>query len=145
MSTYCGAECTKCGFHGKCKGCEETCGKPFGGNCIAAEYIKVGGREMFEQFKKQLICEFNDLKIVGLPAIDQLYCLVGQMVNMEYTLPNGSRAKLLDDSKVYLGTQATCEFEDDSCFGLVADLDFLLVCKYDEDGRNPEVIIYKRR
>lgn len=144
MSTYCGADCSNCGFKDKCRGCSETCGKPFGGNCIAAEYIKVGGKEMFEQFKQQIISEFNDLKIEGMPKINELYCLCGSFVNMEYTLPNGECVKFLDDKNIYLGTQATCEFSD-SCFGLVAGLGFLLVCQYDENGTNPEIIVYKRR
>lgn len=144
MSTYCGADCSKCGFNGKCRGCSETCGKPFGGACIAAEYIKIGGNDMFCKFKKQIMSEFNDLKIDGLPKITELYCLCGSLVNMEYTLPNGTRTKFLKDENIYLGTQAICK-ETGTCFGLVADMGFLLVCTYEEDGANPELIVYKRR
>lgn len=144
MSTYCGADCSDCKFSGECRGCSETCGKPFGGNCLAAEYIKVGGKEMFEQFKRQIISEFNGLKIEGMPKITELYCLCGSFVNMEYPLPNGECVKFLDNKNIYLGTQAPCKFSD-SCFGLVAGFGFLLVCQYDKNGANPEIVIYKRR
>ena len=144
MNTLCGANCNKCGFKANCKGCGETCGKPFGGKCIAAEYIKIGGRSAFDEFKKQIISEFNALEIEGMPKISELFCLCGSFVNLEYPLANGTTVKFLDDKNIYLGTQVDCEFVD-RCFGLVADMDFLLVCEYGENGTNPEIVLYKRR
>ena len=144
MATICGTDCGECGFKAGCKGCEETCGHPFGGNCIAAEYIKVGGKSAFEEFKRQIISEFNALDVEGMPEITELYCLCGSFVNLEYTMPGGEKVKLLDDKNIYLGTQADCVFVD-RCFGLVAGMDFLLVCEYGEGGTNPEIIIFKRR
>lgn len=144
MSTLCGANCNECGFKVNCKGCVETCGKPFGGNCIAAEYIKVGGKSAFEEFKNKIISEFNALKIEGMPEITELFCLCGSFVNLEYPLSNGTTVKFLDDKNIYLGTQVDCEFVD-RCFGLVADMNFLLVCEYGENGTNPEIVAYKRR
>ena len=144
MDTLCGANCNKCGFKENCKGCVETCGKPFGGKCIAAEYIKIGGISAFDEFKKQIISEFNALKIEGMPKITELFCLCGSFVNLEYPLANGTTIKFLDDKNIYLGTQVDCEFVD-RCFGLVADMNFLLVCEYGENGTNPEIVLYKRR
>ena len=144
MKNYCGANCSECGFKENCKGCCETCGKPFGGTCIAAEYIKVGGQEKFELFKKQIISEFNALDIEGMPEITELYCLVGSYVNLAYPMPNGYELQLLDDKTIYLGTQVEHEGID-RCFGLVAGMDFLLVCEYGEGGTNPELLMYKRR
>ena len=144
MKNYCGANCLECGFKEKCKGCCDTCGKPFGGTCIAAEYIKVGGREKFEEFKNQIILEFNSLGIDGMPEIAELYCLVGSLVNLAYPMPNGYELQLLDDKNIYLGTQIEHEGID-RCFGLVAGMDFLLVCEYGEGGTNPELVMYKRR
>ena len=43
MSSICGANCDECRARDDCRGCSETCGRPFGGRCIAAEYIKTGG------------------------------------------------------------------------------------------------------
>ena len=31
------------------------------------------------------------------------------------------------------------------CFGILANMNFLLVCEYGENGSNPEIIIYKKR
>ena len=41
--SICGANCEKCSFMDSCRGCAATRGRPFGGACIAAEYIKTGG------------------------------------------------------------------------------------------------------
>ncbi|MDD6045551.1 MAG: hypothetical protein PUC76_07925 [Clostridia bacterium] len=35
--------------------------------------------------------------------------------------------------------------EDDVCYGLVAGMNFLLVCEYRIGGASPEIVIYKRR
>ena len=144
MDTICGADCSKCGFNGKCGGCAATGGRPFGGRCIAAEYIKVGGKSAFLEFKKQLIAEFNALGIEGMPPITELYCLCGRLVNLKYPLPDGGTLQFLDDRNIYLGTQAD-HIGTDRCFGLVADMGFLLVCEYGENGSLPEIIMYKRR
>jgi hypothetical protein len=63
---------------------------------------------------------------------------------MEYTLPNGQRVKFLDDDATYLGYQLESEFGG-RCFGIAAGMDFLLVCTYEENGENPELVIYKKR
>lgn len=103
MSALCGAKCSECGFKKQCKGCFETCGNPFGGKCVAAEYIKIGGKANFEDFKAQLIDEFNALHIEGMPKLTSLNSLCGFYVNLEYSLPNGQKVKLLNDNRVYLG------------------------------------------
>ena len=88
--------------------------------------------------------EFNALGIEGMPEITELYCLCGSFVNLEYPMPSSEKIKLLDDKNIYLGTQVDCVFVD-RCFGLVAGMDFLLVCEYGEGGTNPEIVIYKKR
>ena len=99
----------------------------------------------FEEFKKQLINEINDLHIDGLPRVDKLNALVGKYVNLEYQLPNGQKVKFLDDQKTYLGNQLESEFRGDRCFGILASMDFILVCTYEKNGENPELLIYKKR
>ena len=54
--------------------------------------------------------------------------LVGKYVNLMYTLPNGEKVKFLDDQKTYLGNQLECVFGT-----------------YEEDGENPELLLYKKR
>ena len=110
------------------------------------QYAGLGGREKFEEFKQRLIYEFNTLlHIEGLPKVEDLNVLPGSFVNLEYRLPNGQYAKFLDDKATYLGNQLECEFGGDRCFGIVANMDFLLVCTYEENGENPELVIYKKR
>ena len=110
------------------------------------QYVELGGREAFEAFKRQLIEEFNTLlHIEGLPRVEDLHVLPGSFVNLEYRLPNGTLARFLDDKASYLGNQLECAFGGDRCFGLVANMDFLLVCTYEEGGENPELVVYKKR
>ena len=109
------------------------------------KYTELGGEEKFDEFKKQLMKEFNDLHIEGMPEVTELSALIGGYVNLEYTLPNGQKVKYLDDGATYLGYQLESEFGGGRCFGLVANMDFLLVCTYEENGENPELLIYKKR
>ncbi len=108
-------------------------------------YRDLGGEESFERFKKQLIAEFNALHIEGMPQVRELNALVGGYVNLDYPLPNGRTVRLLDDGATYLGNQLESEFGGDRCFGLVANMDFLLVCTYEANGENPELVLYKKR
>ena len=110
------------------------------------QYAAIGGKEKFEEFKQQLVHEFNTLlHIEGLPKVENLNVLPGSFVNLEYRLPNGQIVKFLDDNATYLGNQLECEFGGNRCFGIVANMDFLLVCTYEENGENPELVIYKKR
>ena len=108
-------------------------------------YSELGGEEKFDEFKKQLIDEFNALNVAGLPKVDSLNVLSGSFINLEYTLPNGATVKFLDDNATYLGNQLPCEFGGDRCFGIAANMEFLLVCTYEENGDTPELVIYKKR
>ena len=107
------------------------------------EDLSDGGQ--FEAFKKQLMEEINALNIEGMPKVEALNALVGQYVNLEYLLPNGMKAKFLDDQTTYLGNQLESEIVEGLCFGVLANMDFILVCTYEKDGANPELILYKKR
>ena len=89
--------------------------------------------------------EINDLHIEGLPQVKELNALVGKYVNLMYTLPNGEKVKFLDDQKTYLGNQLECEFGGDRYFGVLADMDFILISTYEAEGTNPELVLYKKR
>ncbi len=108
-------------------------------------YENLGGEEKFNEFKAQIIDEFNALNIEGMPKVESLNALVGSYVNLEYRLPNGKTVKFLDDQATYLGNQLECEFGGDRCFGIIANMDFLLVCTYEENGENPELLVYRKR
>lgn len=102
-----------------------------------------GGK--FEEFKQGLIKEINALNVEGMPKVEKLNALVGGYVNLEYRLPNSKIVKFLDDNATYLGNQIECEFGGERCFGIVANMDFILICTYEKDGENPELVIYKKR
>lgn len=108
------------------------------------QYKDAGIKEKFEKFKSDLVSEFNTLlRIEGLPEVRDLCVLSGEFINMEYALPGGERAKFLDDNATYLGSQL--EGDEGKCYGIAANMDFLLICSYEENGKNPELIIYKKR
>jgi len=109
------------------------------------QYKNLAGAEEFDQFKKQLMEEINALHIDGMPKVESLNALVGGYINLEYRLPNGKMVKFLDDGATYLGTQLECEFGGNRCFGIAANMEFILVCTYEEDGANPELVVYKKR
>lgn len=143
--SICGAKCEECSFKEGCRGCAETCGKPFGGRCVAAEYIQVGGAEAYTIFKKKLHEEINALlESLDIPPAEALYELPGHFVNLAYPLPSGENVKFLDDKKIYVGAQI--EFAGAGvCYGVVADTDFILVCSYSVNGSEPELVTYKKR
>ena len=109
------------------------------------KYDELSDNGQFETFKRQLIDEINDLNIEGMPKVDRLNALVGKFVNLEYRLPNGNTVRFLDDETTYLGNQLESEFGGDRCFGILANMDFILVATYGEGGADPELVIYKKR
>lgn len=144
MNSFCDSSCcSECGRLSDCGGCEKTDGRPFGGECVAAKCVKAGGKAAFEELKNQLIDEINALKIDGL-SVDSLNLLNGFYVNLEYPLANGTKAKFLEDNKVYLGNQierSGCE----RCYGVVADETMIIVCEYGCMGENPVLLRYIKR
>ena len=108
-------------------------------------YSELGDDGEFEAFKRKLIDEINALHIEGMPKVEKLNALVGSYVNLEYPLPSGIKAKFLNDGATYLGNQLEPEFGGDRCFGVLANMDFILVCTYGCDGADPELLLYKKR
>lgn len=108
-------------------------------------YAQLSDNGEFEAFKKKLVEEINDLNIEGMPKVKKLNALVGRYVNLEYRLPNGMTVKFLDDQTTYLGNQLKSEINENLCFGVLANMDFIMVCTYEAEGVNPELILYKKR
>ena len=112
---------------------------------IWKKYAEIGGREKLEEYKAQLIREINELlSMEGLPGVKELNVLPGEYVNMEYTLPSGQKVKFLDDRQTYLGSQLESEFSD-RCFGIAANMECIIICSYEANGEDPELIVYKNR
>ena len=107
------------------------------------EELSDGGQ--FEEFKKQLIREINDLHVPGLPKVEKLFALAGSDVNLAYPLPSGEKVRFLKDGTTYLGNQLESEFGGDRCFGILASMEFILVSTYAAGGADPELVLYKKR
>ena len=108
-------------------------------------YAGLSDRGQLDAFKQKLMQEINDLSIEGLPKVQRLNALVGEQVNLEYRLPNGKKVKFLDDQKTYFGNQLESEFGGERYFGVLAHMDFILICTYEANGENPELVLYKKR
>ena len=108
-------------------------------------HTNLAGAEEFSAFKQQLVDEINGLHIAGMPKVEKLNALVGGYINLEYHLPNGASVKFLDDGATYLGAQLVKEANGSRCFGIAANADFILVCTYEANGENPELVVYKKR
>lgn len=150
MGSICGAECIGCkyGENKGCKGCAQTNGCPFGKQCFVAKYILTGGKDKFEEFKKELAREINELNVPGMPKIEDLNPLNGEFVNLSYPLPNGQSVQFLENDEVYLGNQVESEFNDGEnikCFGILANMNFILISEYGANGSDPELVVYKKR
>ena len=107
------------------------------------EELSDGGQ--FEEFKQKLIDEINDLHVEGMPKVEKLNALVGKYVNLEYLLPGGQKVKFLDDETTYLGNQLESEIVDGLCFGILANMEFIMISTYEAEGANPELLLYKKR
>ena len=113
----------------KCGGCIKNSGKSFGGNCVAIDIILNKGFSEFIKYKDKLIGIINNLGIEDL-KINDLNLLSGSYVNLEYELENAIKVKFLNDNDRY--------------YGVVANLNHLLVCEYGCNGIEPELLIYKK-
>lgn len=150
MESICGANCNNCEYGKKnnCNGCKNTQGCPFSKQCFVAKYILTGGYEKYNLFKNELINEINSLNITGMPKINDLNPLNGSFVNLSYPMPNSKSIQLLDNNEIYLGNQVESQFNDGSitrCFGILANMNFILISEYGPNGDNPELILYKKR
>lgn len=145
MQTICGMDCCcECQLHGAaCAGCQETSGHPCGGSCVAAELFQRGGAPAFLQARQQLINECNALGLPGLQVSD-MHLMMGQLVDLTYPLPNGTSANLLRPNRVYFVNQLPSP-DSGRCYGIAADETMLLVCTYGAEGREPELLLFKRR
>ena len=108
-------------------------------------YDELSDHGKFEEFKKQLVDEINALHIEGMPKLETLNALVGEYVNLEYRLPSGISVKFLNDQTTYLGNQLESESGGDRCFGVLANVDFIIICTYGCEGKDPELLLYKKR
>lgn len=53
------------------------------------KYDELSDNGQFEEFKKKLINEINELNVDGMPKVEKLNALVGKYVNLEYRFRMG--------------------------------------------------------
>lgn len=94
--------------------------------------------------QEQLLAEIKKLGITEFDKINSLNLLDGSYLNLEIDLPNGIKAKLLDDNKKYYANQIDIEGSD-KCYGVAADENFIIVYRYGCDGADAELIQIKRK
>ena len=108
-------------------------------------FQELGDNGQFEAFKQKLIEEINSLHIEGMPKVEKLNALVGKYVNLQYRLPSGAEVRFLNDETTYLGTQLEPGSGGERCFGVLANMDFILICTYGCEGKDPELVLYRKR
>lgn len=134
--------CEKCSRFKECGWCESCNGHPLKGYCFFYKLIKEKGYDGYLILKKELIEKINNLKIEHL-HIDDLNLLLGNYINLEYTLENGSKIKLLNDNDIYLGNQVELP-NDEKCYGIATNSKIIVISKYGCNGSNPELILYRK-
>ena len=65
--------------------------------------------------------------------------------NLRSRRAGSDSASLYLSTKFFVLNQLPCIFDESKCFGIVANMEFILVCTYEENGENPELVIYKKR
>lgn len=93
--------------------------------------------------KEYLLTEIRKLGIKEFDKLNSLNVLDGSYLNLEVELPNGIKAKLLDDNKKYYANQIDIE-NSDKCYGVAANENFIIVYRYGCDGADAELILIKR-
>lgn len=93
--------------------------------------------------KEKILAEIKALGIKEFESLTSLNLLDGSYLNLEVELPNGIKAKLLDDNKKYYANQADIAGSD-KCYGVAADERFIVVYRYGCEGKDAELVQIKR-
>ncbi len=91
--------------------------------------------KLLKKIKNLGINEFENLKSLNL--------MDGSYLNLECKLPNGQKAKILDDNKQYYANQIDIDGSD-KCYGVAADENMIAVYKYGCDGIDAELVLWEK-
>jgi hypothetical protein len=91
--------------------------------------------------QKKILKRFHELGIDELKTVDSLNELNGDYINLECTLPNGEKGRLLNDKKKYWGNQV-CQVDTDKCYGIAADENQIAVYLYGCNGIDAELVAW---
>ena len=90
---------------------------------------------LLEKIKKLGIKEFENFNSLNL--------MDGNYLNIECTLPNGDKTKILDNDTQYYAKQIDIEGSD-KCYGVAANEKFIAVYKYGCNGENAKLVLWKK-
>ena len=71
--------------------------------------------------------------------------MVKELMHDPIFLTGKSEIATREDLQVAQDLLDTLMAHRESCVGIAENMDFLLVCTYEENGENPELVIYKKR
>lgn len=94
---------------------------------------------MANELVDKLIREVEKLEIPGL-QLNGLYLMMGEDINFEYPMPNGTKIKILNDFSEYLTSRVKL---NDKLYELVANEKMMLVYVIEKNG-SQEIIFFKK-
>ncbi len=93
------------------------------------------------EYEAKILSRLALLGIPELKNVRQLNELPGNYINLECTLPNGCKGKILDDKKTYLAAQV--EIPDcERCYGIAADEKEIAVYQYGCNGTDAVLVLW---
>lgn len=73
------------------------------------------------------------------------HCSEGEHINCKGHIDTEPAIKSIREICENYKIESLMTFGGERCFGVLADMDFLLVSTYEKDGKNPELLLYKKR
>lgn len=93
--------------------------------------------------QKKIIERLHNSGIEELKSVVSLNEMNGDFINLECTLPNGTKGKILDDNRNYLAVQVERPGKD-KCYGVAADKNQIAVFTYGCGGKDAELVMWIR-
>lgn len=91
--------------------------------------------------KEKIIRTVKTLGIEELNKIEELTEFKGDFLNLECVLPNGKKAKILDDQKTYYAYE-TSKNNSERCYGVAADDTQIAIYEYGNHGKDAILVMW---
>lgn len=93
--------------------------------------------------KDVILQKIHELPISVLREITALHELPGSYLNLECTLPNRKKARVLEDDRTYYAAQVEVP-GNPRCYGVAADETQIAVFTYGCNGADAELVLWMR-
>ena len=93
--------------------------------------------------KDTILQKIHELPIPALREITVLNELPGSYLNLECTLPNGQKARVLEDGRTYYAAQVERP-GNPRCYGVAADETQIAVFEYGCNGADAQLVLWMR-